>query len=322
MASIRQRGRKWYVEIRRKGVRRNGTFRTKTQAKQWAREIEDAIDDGLAVDANTLHDALSRYDAEVSAQKRGGRWESVRLCRFKRELPDIALDKLRATDIADWRDGRLRQVSTSSVRREMVLLASVLNMARREWGWIAASPMQDVRKPPDRPSREQLISDAQARSIFETAGYTRGMRCYSSRHLAASALDLALETAMRQGEIVGLRGDRINLESRVATLPETKNGTTRHVPLSKGAVAILRGLDSDRPFPISAASLSVTFRKIVAEAGLAGQFTFHDSRASAITRLAHRLEIYDLARVTGHKDLRQLQKYYRATAADIARRLD
>ena len=322
MASIRQRGRSWYAEVRRKGVSRNGTFRTKTQAKQWAQEVEDAIDDGLSVDAHTLHDALRRYSREVSEHKRGRKWEQVRLARFERELPDVPIERIRASDFADWRDTRLRSVATSSVRRELVLLSAVFNVARREWGWLASNPIEDVRRPPERPSREQLISEAQAKAIFDVAGYTRGMRCYTSTHLTAAALDLALETAMRRGEIVGLRGPFIDLVSQVVTLPETKNGSSRQVPLSSGAVRILESLDHERPFPLSADTLSVTFRRLAAEAGMRGQFTFHDARASAITRLAQRLEIYDLARMTGHKDLRQLQGYYRATAAEIAKRLD
>ena len=322
MASIRQRGRKYYAEVRRRGIYRTGTFRTKTQAKQWASEIEDAIDDSRAFDVTTLHDALRRYEQEVSSKKPGGRWEIVRLQRFARELPDTPIDRVTAADIADWRDTRLRTVATSSVRREMVLLSSVFSIARREWGLIERNPMADVRKPADRPAREQLISDDQAQALMTAAGYVRGQRCYTTRQLTAAALDLALETAMRQGEIINIRGNHVDLDQRVVTLPKTKNGTVRQVPLSSSAVEILESLDQERPFPVTSGSMSATFRKITASAGLAGEFTFHDSRATAITRLAKRLDIHDLARMTGHRDLRMLMRYYRAPASAIARQLD
>jgi len=48
---------------------------------------------------------------------------------------------------------------------------------------------------------------------------------------------------------------------------------------------------------------------------------FHDTRHEAITRLARKLEILDLARTIGHKDLRSLMIYYNATASEIAGRL-
>ncbi len=46
---------------------------------------------------------------------------------------------------------------------------------------------------------------------------------------------LALETAMRQGEILALRWEHIDLRHGVAHLPETKNGHSRDVPLSRRA---------------------------------------------------------------------------------------
>ena len=49
---------------------------------------------------------------------------------------------------------------------------------------------------------------------------------------------------------------------------------------------------------------------------------FHDARAEALTRLARRVDVLTLARISGHKDLRVLSEhYYRETAADIARRI-
>jgi integrase len=50
--------------------------------------------------------------------------------------------------------------------------------------------------------------------------------------------------------------------------------------------------------------------------------TFHDTPHLAITRLAKKLGVLDLARMVGHRDLRQLQVYYNVTAAAMAARLD
>lgn len=48
---------------------------------------------------------------------------------------------------------------------------------------------------------------------------------------------------------------------------------------------------------------------------------WHDARATAITRLARRLDILDLARMIGHANLGELRTYYRERAEDIAARL-
>ncbi|WP_058048192.1 tyrosine-type recombinase/integrase [Janthinobacterium sp. Ant5-2-1] len=62
------------------------------------------------------------------------------------------------------------------------------------------------------------------------------------------------------------------------------------------------------------------FRKAVTRAGIEG-LIFHDARHEAITRLAKKLNILELARMVGHKDIRQLQVYYNETAAEIAKKL-
>jgi integrase len=45
------------------------------------------------------------------------------------------------------------------------------------------------------------------------------------------------------------------------------------------------------------------FRKVRDDVAIVG-LTFHDTRHEAITRLARKVDVLDLARITGHKDLR------------------
>ena len=49
--------------------------------------------------------------------------------------------------------------------------------------------------------------------------------------------------------------------------------------------------------------------------------TFHDSRHEATTRIAQLLPIQDLSKVTGHKDLKMLMRYYNPTVSEIAERM-
>lgn len=140
-----------------------------------------------------------------------------------------------------------------------------------------------------------------------------------------AAFIFAIETAMRAGEICAMRRGDIDLTARVVHLPTSKNGTARDVPLSSKAVEILRNVMSatseDRVFAMSDATRDALFRKIKKEAAVEG-LNFHDSRHEAITRLAKRLDVLDLARVVGHKQLNQLLTYYNPTAAELVSRLD
>ena len=73
-------------------------------------------------------------------------------------------------------------------------------------------------------------------------------------------------------------------------------------------------------FGISTASLDALFRKARERSCIEG-LTFHDRRHAAITRLAKKLNVLDLTRIVGHRDLRMLQVYYNESAKDIAAKL-
>jgi integrase len=129
---------------------------------------------------------------------------------------------------------------------------------------------------------------------------------------------------MRSGELLSLERPQVDLKKQVAQLDQTKNGDRRAVPLSKRAVSLFKALkdvDKDRMFTLTGALRDVYFRqaKVLAEVESA---TFHDARATALTRLAKKLSILELARMVGHRDPRSLMIYYRETAADIAKKLD
>jgi integrase len=130
---------------------------------------------------------------------------------------------------------------------------------------------------------------------------------------------------MRAGEICALIPEWV--EGSVAHLPADiiKNGFKRDVPLSKRALELLSYLpkpDEGKPlFGLSLKSLDALFRKVKDRCAIV-DLTFHDTRHEAITRLAKKLNVLELARMVGHSDLRMLQVYYNETAAEIATCLD
>lgn len=208
-------------------------------------------------------------------------------------------------------------MAPASVARELQLLSSVLTCARREWRLIKENPMSDVRKPPKTPHRERLPTSDE----IDRLAFVAGDNLRFPRARCHMAFLFAIETGMRAGEIVGLTWDRVNLDKSVAKLIHTKNGHPREVPLSPEAMRILRELPENDPvFGVKSQSLDALWRRVRDKAGIVG-LTFHDSRAEAITRLSKRLGILDLARMVGHKDLRQLQTYYREDATAIAMKL-
>lgn len=321
MASFRKMaGGKWRAEIARLGVRASKVFPSKRAAQDWAARQEYLIAEAKPPGATvTFGEALFRYAKEVSPTKRGARWEMLRLERFRREkFAAIKMQDLTPADFAAWRDARLRDVAPGTVNREMTLLSGVLTIARKEWGLIQVNPISDVRKPTKPPPRDRLVTEAELAALAISAGDDLTKKTARAFH----AFKFAMETAMRAGEITGLVWSRVDLDARVCRLDMTKNGTARDVPLSKAAVALLRALPpADPVLGLTGRELDALWRKLRDRAGVV-DLTFHDSRHIAVTQLAQKIEVLDLARMTGHRNISELLSYYNAKASDIARRLD
>lgn len=325
MASIRKRGDKWIVQIFKHGVRKAATFQTKGKAQAWATQTEAEIINGETFNHTdkTLSEALLKYGEEVSAHKRGARWELIRINAWQ-NLPfaHYKLSDVTTPRLAEWRDERLKTVKTSTVNRELNLLASIFEQARREWQWIDVNPIRDVRRPPQPKHRERLFSDDEIEIITQQLGLVSYDEIYLKSQIIAMALLFALETAMRREEIVTLTWGRIDLNRRFLTLPKTKNGDARQVPLSNKAVEILTALQRfDKPFDVDKDVLSTLFRKACIRAEIHNA-RFHDARATALTRLSSKLNVLELARMVGHRDIKSLMIYYRETAEQLAKKLD
>lgn len=326
MASIRQRDSGWQARVTRRGFPAEvKSFRTRQDAETWARSIETEIDRGThqnrtSIERTTLADILQRYAEEVTPDKKGARDEAIRLNAIRaNRLGKFALANLTPAAVARFRDERLQCVSAGTVLRDLALLSSVLNHARREWGFPLQNVVQDIRKPRQPQGRERLLTEAEELALLNAAMPT-GRRSLWLQPI----LIIALETAMRRGELLALRWEHVSLDKRTAYLPDTKNGAPRTVPLSPRAIETLRAMPRSlggQVFPISEPALHLRFKRACARAGVA-DLHFHDLRHTATTRLSERLSnVMELSAVTGHRSLQMLKRYYHPKAERLAEKL-
>lgn len=323
MAKPRKVGSKWLVEVRRKGVSLSKTFATKQEAAVWAvnKEYELGAQTG-GLPNYTLRDAFDKYAREVSPSHKGHRWEVVRLEKFKRDpIANVVLRNLTHDDIEAWMR-RHSHLGNGSINRELNMISAVLSTCRKRWKWMTHEVMRDVQRKVAPAPRDRRISDEERDRLLAALDFVEG-EARTARQQIAIAFILALESAMRQGEIWGLIWGNVYLSERYVILPETKNGTRRNVPLSKRAAEVISWLpkQGETLFTVSQATAGVMFRRAVELAGYK-DLRFHDARHEAVTRLAKKLDVLELARVVGHRDPRSLMIYYNATAAEIAKKLD
>jgi integrase len=320
MATISRHGKGWRVQIRRKGFEPlSETFPLKKQAEAWGAQREAEIVQGRLgiLPQHTLGEALKEY-----REKRArNRWERNRLLVLERDrIAKVGLQALDSSHLSDLRDRELaRGIEGTTVRRQMSLLASVFK-ACREWRWLSHNPFQDFERPAPKKGRARGVRQAEIDAVVAALGWTEEKPKTFAQQVAVAFL-LAVETGMRAGEILSLTWDQV-FEKRVH-LEKTKNGDERDVPLSARArelLSLMRGIDENRVFTVSEPTRDALFREARKSAQLSG-FTFHDSRSEAISRLSKKLDIRELARMVGHRDLNSLMIYYRDRPEDIADRL-
>lgn len=322
MASFRKRGDVWRAEVALMGVRRSASFPSKRQAQIWAAEVEADIlagKGGVARGDKTLSDAFGRFLLEVSPLHRGHKRESTTLNLWMSEHPlrGRRLDQIAGHEIAAWRDARLTEVAPGSVLREMTILRSVLESARRDWGWIGKNPMDDVRRPPQPKPRSRRPTEDEIQRLCDALGYVPGAPVVTKQNEVAVAMLLSIETAMRAGELLSVCCPPDGV--RTVRIEQTKNGDARTVPLSPRAIELLKSLPEGR-FTVESGSLDALFRKARKRCGIE-DLHFHDMRAEALTRLSKKVDVLTLARISGHRDIKMLMVYYRESADDIAARL-
>lgn len=329
MATFVKRGTQWRAQVSKNGQRPSASFDTKAEATAWAARIETEIDSQRlgTIPRKTYAELMQRYSEEVSSKKRSARNEQNRIAFYLREEPDLFVKwiaDLRPADFAALRDRRLRVASGETIRRDFNVLSGALSVAVKEWGWLHTNPMTNVKRPPPGKSRSRLITQAEVGMVLAALQYTREGRADRISQRLGVAFLFALETAMRVGEILALKPEHVDTAARVATLLMTKNGDTRRVPLSTEAVRLLGQLPPVAPgelvFAMSSSSADANFRKALKLTPIE-DLHFHDTRHEAITRLAKRIEVLDLARMTGHRNINELLTYYNESAESISLKL-
>ena len=350
MAAIRKRGDKWQARVRIKGQATiEKSFLTRADAEAWSKVTESEIIRGVFIkrtdaERTTLREALERYEREITPGKRGADVEQMRINSWKADkLAYKSLAALRSTDFAHWRDARLKKVSGATIRRELGIISHLFNIARKEWGLEGlANPIEAIRLPSEGNARSRLFYDGEEALLMAALNPVErdekgrlGSGC--ANPWIKPLVMLALETAMRRGELLALRWDNIRLAERVAHLPMTKNGNSRDIPLSSKAVEVLKSLPRTLRgpvIPVTANAVKLGFVRAVHRARMLYEKSggtddrmlidlhFHDLRHIAVTKLANRLpNIIELAAVSGHTDVRMLRRYYHPKAEDLAKKL-
>ncbi|MEQ1933617.1 MAG: site-specific integrase [Fimbriimonadaceae bacterium] len=327
MATIRKRGDKFQVQVRRFGVGSfTKSFHQLKDARAWARQTEiqadrhDLPSDRRALAQITLGQLVARYRDTVSIDKRGHAVERIRLNTFLlHPICRRTLSEMSPAHFAAYRDERLQDIKPASLKRQLGTIHHLFKVAKDEWG----IPLRDnpldklkLKAPDDR--RERRLRSGEFDRLLASAS-----RCRNE--LIEHIIQFSVETGMRRGEILAIEWGHVNEDARSLLVPSTKNGYARTIPLTKIALALLhsvRRAGEERVFPITANAFRLAWERVRRKAGIV-DLHFHDLRHEAISRLFEKgLTTPEVALISGHRDMRMLFRYAHATRERVLEKLE
>ena len=330
MATVRKRGKKYQAQVRIKGHSpQSKSFLTKAAALAWTRRIESSMDNGSWIDTrgsrsvfiedivDDLVYSYERFGLEVAGPKLG------QLNQIKEYFHGVSIHDLTFDGVLDFAAFRLETIAASTLQAQMYYLKQAVTNSRIK----TELPVVDMAI--DELKKKKLIMGSKRRDRRLEPGEYEALMDQAAGHWISAAIDLAVESAMRQGEIHALKWSDIDESKGVIRLMrKDKHAETgqsaQQIPLLKGVrEALLRSQNvfgqGPNLIPVErAASISDKFAKLTKKLGI-DDLRFHDLRHEAISRLFEKgMRVEQVRVVSGHRTLDQLSRYVNLRPADLA----
>ena len=250
MAQIRtikgKQGVKYKAVVRRTGYKDEyATFPTKTEAQEWASDLERDIRDRKVdphrlAQRKRLFDAVDTYLPKIADTKNYK--DSKRLCTWwKNKLGPTPLSDLTAISIDQYLDSM--DCSGSTKNRYLGALSGCLSLvSKAPYGWIQGNPCRDVPRRKEGKARERILTKTEWKALLkhvdQNAKKVRSNDIRSKQ--LPTYLRLAYATGRRRGELLKLRWVDVDLDEGLLYLMDTKSGDDQIVPIDQKMIEVLQ----------------------------------------------------------------------------------
>jgi integrase len=233
----------------------------------------------------------------------------------------MRLDEITPQEISRWLGEKAAEgKKEATVDKYRMVLGRSYELARH-WRMAGAeqNPVRSVQWKRYDNARQRYLSADEAKALK--------LACeLSSNKSLVHIVGLLILTGARKRELLDARWEHVDLDRRQWLIPQSKNGRSRHVPLSQAAVDVLGQLPrvKDNPwvFPSKTGKPFVSIKRCWAtaidKAGLPG-LRIHDLRHSAASFMLNAgIDLFAVGRVLGHKDHKSTMRYGHASDARLA----
>ena len=310
----------WNVQVRAKGHKaRSASFPTKSEAQAWSEQQLRKIKDQLP--ARTLFNLGEQFVSIGLLGKRTRHEAHGQLMRICREFSELGLPtdlrEINSHHINTYRLYRLGKVAGATCRKDLSLLSRIYKWGKREYLLDLPNPVDDIALPPPGKPRTRIVEPHELTQLLQAL-----------TPVMAMIVELAYETAMRRSEIIKLTPRMLHLDERYLDVIDGKTGD-RTVPLTVRAVELLQTAKQNCPgpkarlFPITAHAVSTAFRRARERVGLDPAICLHQLRHTRITEVAKKgFNQAQIMMVSGHRDVRSVQRYTHLNVQDVIGLLD
>jgi len=316
-----KRGTVWWMSFSRNG----GQFRrsTETEDRKLAQRIFDKLKGEIAEgkwfehlegEDSTLNDLLDRYMKEYSAINKAPK-SHLRDKGLEKHLRKFFgnkfLTEITPKMISEYKmQRRTEGVSPRTVNYELTLMGHAFNLAMKEWEWVKDNPVMKVRKERVNNKIERWLSLDEEQKL-----------------LAASPLWLkeiiifAINTGLRQAEIMDLKWSQINFTRKTIIILEQKNKSVDTLPLNATALGVLLRkkpsiLEVNKLVfvnsmgnRIGSSVLIRAFHRAEKKAGIS-KIRFHDLRHTFATRLVQNgADLFTVQKLGRWKNTSMVMRY-------------
>jgi integrase len=209
---------------------------------------------------------------------------------------------------------KTKGISPATIVKELGLLRSMFNIARKQWRWKVANPVSDIKLPKVRNERVRYLSEKERLDLFDALEVSEDKWLYSF-------ITMAIETGLRLSNLCDLNWSEVNLFSRMITIngESMKNYDYLGMPLTDKAFQILKELQKtpclsgcvfhDDGTRLYDRKVQRSFKNALEKAGISN-FHFHDLRHTFASYLRQNgVDLHTISNLLGHKDLRMTKRY-------------
>ena len=288
-----------------------------SQAQEAAQKLRAQVPPPTPRPKSTLSFAQfvhTRYLPYVQTRKRS--WETDQALLQHRILPRWGNRDLAAITqqevIAFQSELAQHGYKPGTVNRYLALIKYIFNLATR-WEILQASPCRGVSMLPDQNHKERYLSTRETKDLLSTL-----KRAPSP--VIPDLIMFLIFTGARRSEAMYAKWEDMDYERLIWTIPLSKSGKARYVPLSEAALQVLaRRRDKAEPESIFVFAnprtgkpyrhLYRAWHNIRTKAGIP-DVRMHDLRHNFASLLVNQgRSLYEVQKLLGHADAKTTQRY-------------